>query len=468
MNSFCKMLSLQNQFCVIHLTHNSTMRIVIVGAGAVGTYLAKYLSGEQMDIFIIDKDADKLTMLDSEYNLMTVEGDGLEFSTLRRAEVQRCDLVVAVTDATESNIVICGIAKSMGAKLTVARVDRQDYIEPENLKVLRAMGVDNAIFPEYLLGKGIIEALKHPWTRNWYEFNGGKMILAGLRIAENAPIAGKYLRDLSVGERFFHVVAIRRHFRTLIPDGNSRLLPNDILYVTTTASNQERLAQIAGKRLFNIKNVLIAGSGRTVEMTLNMASKMFKFTVIDENVERVQKLANLYPDCDAIIGDVSEPTALEEAGVESADAFVSLSKISESNILSCLVAKDMGIRKTVARIEHPYFLNMGESFHIGTIINKQMLMANTICQLLIDSGSVSSKCLILPDADMLRLEIKAGTKITSVPVKDLKIPKTITFAGVLRDGHSELVTGNTVLKEGDNVLVVCLSGGIHEARQLFE
>lgn len=444
------------------------MRIVIVGAGAVGTHLAKYLSGEQMDIFVVDKDADKLALLDSEYNLMTVEGDGLEFSTLRRAEVRACDLVVAVTGATESNIVICGIAKSMGAGHTVARVDRQDYIEPENQKALRMMGVDNAIFPEYLLGKGIIEALKHPWTRNWYEFNGGKMIMAGLRVAENAPIANKYLRGLSEGERFFHVVAVRRHFRTLIPDGNTQLLPNDILYVTTTASNQDKLAQIAGKHQFKIKNVIIAGSGRTVEMTLNMASKMFRFTVVDDNMERVRKLASLYPECDAILGDVSESASLDEAGLDNADAFVSLSKISESNILSCLVAKDMGIRKTVARIEHPYFLNMGESFNIGTIINKQMLMANTICQLMVDSGSVTSKCLILPDADMLRLEIKEGTKVTSAAVKDLKIPKEVTFAGVIRGGQSELVTGNTVLHAGDHVLVVCLKGGLHEARRLFD
>jgi len=443
------------------------MRIIIVGAGSVGTHLAKYLSGEQMDIFVIDKDGSKLTMLDSEYNLMTIEGDGSEFSTLRQAEAGKADLFIAVTDATERNIVICGIAKSMGAKMTVARVDRQDYLEIGNLNVLRSMGVDNAIFPEFLLGQEIIEALKHPWTRNWYEFNDEKMILVGLRLSENAPVAGKYLRDLSTGQRFFHVVAIRRHFKTLIPKGDCQLFANDILYVTITISNQEKLAYIAGKRPFETKKVVIAGSGKTVEMTLRSAPKTFKFTIIENNADRAQALIHHFPGCDVIVGEPSEPNVLEEAGVANADAFVSLTDTSEGNILSCLIAKDLGIRKTVANIEHPYFFNMGESFNIGTIINKQLLMANAIFQLMIDSGSLSTKCLVLPDADMVKLEIKPGSKIISVPVKDLKIPKEITFAGLIRYGQGELVTGLTEFQAGDLVFVVCLKGGLQKAKKLF-
>lgn len=443
------------------------MRIVVVGAGSVGTHLAKYLSGEQMDIFVVDKDAHKLSMLDSEYNLMTVLGDGSEFVTLRHAEVHKADLLIAVTDATERNIVICGIAKSMGAKMTVARVDRQDYIEPGNVEALHKMGVDNAIFPEYLIAKGIIEALKHPWTRSWYEFNYGKMIMVGLRITEKAPIAGKYLRELSPDERFFHIVVIRRRFTTLIPNGDCQLLPNDILYVTAKSEDQKRLALIAGKQPFEIKDVLISGSGKTVEMTINQAPKNLRFTVVDADLERVQNLLHHCPGCDVIVGDASEPSVLEEAGVSKADAFISLGEITEGNILSCLVAKDLGIKKTVAHIEHPYFFNMGESFNIGSIVNKQMLMANTIFQLIVDSGSFTSKCLVLPDADMLRLEIKSGSKLASAPVKDLKLPKEITFAGVIRDNQGGVITGQTQLREGDNVLVVCLKGGMQKAKQLF-
>ncbi len=443
------------------------MRITIVGAGTTGTHLAKYLSGEQMDIFIIDKDGSKLSALDSEYNLMTIKGDGTAFATLRQTEVEKCDLFIAVTDMAERNIVSCSIAKSMGAKMTVARVDRYDYIEPGNQKVLHKMGVDNAIFPEYLLAHGIIEALKHPWTRNWYEFNSGKMILVGIRLAAEAPIAGKYLRELSSGERFFHVVAIRRQFTTLIPNGNTMLAPDDILYVTTTTSRQNELAQAMGKSLFDIKQVLMAGGSKTVEMTLNSAPGNFKFTVIENDRERAGQLIRLCKNCDVIVGESSEFDVLEEAGVRRADAFVALTDSSEGNILSCITAKDLGIKKTIVHVERQHFFNMAESFNIGTIVNRQMLMANTIFQLLIDSGSLSSKCLALPDAEMVRLEIKPGSRITAGAVKDLKIPAEITFAGIIRHGESAVVTGQTQLQAGDHVLVVCLQGGLQQAKKLF-
>lgn len=443
------------------------MRIVIVGAGSTGTHLAKYLSGEKMDIYIIDKDASKLSMLDSEYNLMTIEGDGTAISTLRQADVGKSVLIIAVTDAAERNIVICGIAKSMGARMTVARVDRHDYIEHHNLEALHAMGVDNAIFPEYLLAKGINEALKHPWARNWYEFNKGEMIIVGIRLADDAPVAGKYLRDLSQKQRFFHVVAIRRHFTTLIPNGDTQLLPGDILYVTFSSSDQEKLGLMTGKHLFDIKNVLIAGGGKIVEMTLETAPKSFKFTVIDNDSGRAQELIRQYPTCDVIVGEAGDPNVLEEAGVGKADAFVSLTESSERNILTCLMAKDLGIRKTVANIEHPYFFNMGESFNIGTILNKQMQMANSIFQLMIDSESFSSKCLVLPDADVVRLEIKSESKLTSVPMKDLKIPEGITFAGYIRHNQSGVITGQTELQVGDQILVVCLKGSLKKVQKLL-
>ena len=185
------------------------------------------------------------------------------------------------------------------------------------------------------------------------------------------------------------------------------------------------------------------------------------------SIPRIRRSWGQCPGCDVIVGEASEPNVLEEAGAGEADAFVSLTESSEGNILSCLIAKDLGIRKTIANIEHPYYFNMGESFNIGTIINKQMQMANTIFQLLIDSGSFSSKCLVLPDADVVRLEIKKGSKVTSAPIKDLKIPEEITFAGYIRNGQSDVITGQTLLQAGDLALVVCLKGGLQKAQKLF-
>lgn len=444
------------------------MRITIVGAGSAGTYLAKYLSGEHMDIFIIDKDASKLAMLDAEYNLMAVLGDGTASSTLKRAEVEKCDLFLAVTEEAERNIVACGLAKSMGAKMTVSRVDRYDYMEKHYRGVLQSMGVDKVIFPEYLISKSIIESLKHAWARNWYEFNHGEMILVGVRLSANAPLSGMYLRDLPMAQRFFHVVLVRRNFITLIPKGNCQLQPNDILYITTSASRQEDVAVLAGKQLFEIKRVLIAGGDKITEMTLNNAPKHFSFTVVEKDLDRARALTRNCPNCDVIHGEPSEYEVLEEAGVKRADAFVALADTSEGNILSCLMARDMGVRKTIADVERQQFLSMAESFNIGAILNKQMLMANATFQILIDAGSLSSKCLMLPEAEVVRLEIKEGAKVTKALVKDLNIPEEITFAGLIRNGKSEVVTGHTLLVPGDHILVVCLKGSLQKAKTLFD
>jgi len=213
--------------------------------------------------------------------------------------------------------------------------------------------------------------------------------------------------------------------------------------------------------------VLIAGGNKLVETTLNIAPKNFKFMVIESDIVRARNLIFHCPECDVIVGEACEINVLYEAGISKADAFVALSDTSEGNILACLTARDLGVKKTVAHVEQQHFFNMAESFHIGSIVNEQMLMANAVFQLLIDSGSLSSKCLALPDAEMVRLEIKPGSKVTTAPVKDLKIPPEITFAGIIRDRQSMLVTGNTLLQPGDHLLVVCLQGGLQKAKNLF-
>lgn len=444
------------------------MIITIVGASTTGTYLAKYLSGEQMDIYIVDTDVNKLMALDTEYNLMTVVGDGTVFATLRQAEVEKCDLFISVTNVAERNIVACGMAKSMGAKMTVARVDRNDYLEQNNQTVIRKMGVDKVIFPESLIAQGIIESLNHSCFRFWYEFQKRELIMVGIRLEDNTPLTYKYLRDLNQYHDLFHVAVIRRDFRTLIPNGNYILKPNDILYLTTSEDQLTEVVELTGKHHYDIKRVIIARTGKITELTLEYAPKHLQFTVIEKDANMARELSRLFPAVDIINGESSEFEVLNEAGITHADAFIALEDSSEGNILSCLTAKDMGVKKSIAEVERAQFFNMAESFNIGTILNKQVLMADAVFQLLIDAGAVSQKCLVLPDAVVLRLDIKPGTKITSSQVKDLKIPEEITFAGFIRDGKARLVNGQTQFIPGDTVLVVCLQGALQKAQKLFK
>jgi trk system potassium uptake protein TrkA len=294
------------------------------------------------------------------------------------------------------------------------------------------------------------------------------MIMVGVRLSPQASLSGIFLRDLPIAQRFFHVVLVRRNFITLIPNGNCQLLPNDILYIIIPASKQEEVALLAGKQPFEIKRVLMNGGDKITEMTLNNAPRQFKFTVVENNLDRARALTRNCPNCDVIHGEPSEYEVLEEAGVRRADAFVALADTSEGNILTCLMARDLGVRKTIADVERQQFLSMAESFNIGSILNKKMLMANAVFQILIDAGSLSTKCLTLPGAEVIRLEIEKGSKITKAMVKDLHIPEEITFASLIRNGKSELVTGQTLFVPGDHILVVCLKGSLQKAKKLFD
>ena len=443
------------------------MIITIVGAGALGQHLAKYLSEEHMDIFVVDRDASKLSLLDTEHNLMTVVGDAIDIEVLRRARAEACDMFIAATEVAERNFVACGLAKSIGAKLTVARVDRVDYLAAQNREVVGRMGVDNVFFPEHLVSQGIIDSLRHSWATGWYEFNNGAMVLLGVRLEADAPLAGKLLRELSPDERVCHVAAIRRAQSTLIPNGNSRLLPGDILYVATTAANVDDVARLAGKKRRRIARVVIAGGGNTTELTVGEAGREFAFTVIEGDRARCEQLIGTTHLCDVIHGEPTEVEVLAEAGIERADAFVALSGTASENVLACLMAAGQGVGKTIAEVDRMQYVNLAESFGIDTILNRQMLVANAVFQLLIDAGAATAKCLALPGAEVVRLEIKSGSRLSGATVKDLRLPEELTFAGLIRDGKSLLVTGQTTLAEGDMVLVMCFAGALQKARKLF-
>ena len=373
-----------------------------------------------------------------------------------------------MTEVAERNFVACGLAKSIGAKMTVARVDRSDYLLPQNQEVVKRMGVDNVIFPEYLLSQSIIESLRHSWACSWYEFNKDEIVLLGVRLESEAPLAGKYLRELASINRTFHVTAIRRAQTTLIPKGNHQLLPNDILYIATTPTNLNDVAQLTGKTQRNISRVVMAGGGSTTALTVTSAANEFDFTVIEGDMNNCQRLISQTHQCNVIHGEPTEIEALVEAGTENADAFVALTKTASENVLTCLLASDLGSAKTMAEVDRKQFVNMAESFQIDTILNRQMLVANAVFQLLIDAGAASAKCLALPDAEVVKLEIKADSRLNGAIVKDLKLPEELTFAGIIRNGKGMLVTGHTQLCSGDSVLVVCFAGALHKARKLFK
>ena len=205
------------------------MKIVIAGAGEVGSHLAKLLSREEQDIILVDKDADKLATIDANYNLMTLRGSPTSFTALRNARVEDCDLFIAVTPYETSNVTACAIAKKFGAKKTVARIDNYEFMVEQNRDFFTSLGVDYLIYPEYLAAQEIMTALERTWVRHWFELHNGEIILVGVKLRDNARLIGMQLKELANTQQTFHVSAIKRNHETIIPRGDDRIRINDIL-----------------------------------------------------------------------------------------------------------------------------------------------------------------------------------------------------------------------------------------------
>lgn len=443
------------------------MKIVIAGAGEVGSHLARLLSRESQDIIIIDADAARVEMLDSSCNLLGLAGQPTSISTLRTAIGGYCDLFIAVTPEETSNVLACIIAKNLGAKKTVARIDNYEFMQQSNGTFFHAHGIDALIYPEYLAAIEILKSLERNWVRNWFELHDGELIVLGVKIRENAPIAYKTLREITSENHYYHVSAIKRNQETIIPGGNDKLLPNDIIYFTTKREHVEELRELCSKTKIDIRKVLIMGGSRIAVRVVAMAGDKYRFRIIELDRNRCEQLAEKCPDARITCGDARNVDLLLDEGITEMDAFIALTDSSETNILTSLTAKECGVRKTIAEVENIQFISQGENLNIGTIINKKLLASGKIFQMLLDADVESSKFMALADADVAEIEVKPKAKVTRSAVKNLDLPRDMTIAGLIRDGHGMLVSGSTTIEAGDHVLVFCLANTIHKIERLF-
>ena len=443
------------------------MKIVIAGAGEVGTHLAKLLSNEDQDIILIDSDQDSLDHIDSNYNLMTYNGSTSSFEALKEVRVDEADLYIAVTPFETRNITSCGIAKRLGAKKTVARIDNFEFLKEENKVILKQMGVDNMIYPEFLASQEIRTSLEHTWARHWGELHNGQLLLIGVKLRGESALVNKYLKDLPRENRFFHIAAIKRNHETIIPGGNDIILENDIVYFITDKVHLDSVRELCGKKNHHIRKVMIMGGSRIAIRFSLLNSDRFQIKIIDPDMDLCEELAHRLPNCEIVHGDARDIDLLRDNRISQYDAFIALSDSSETNILSCLTAKEFGIKKTVAEVENLQFLSQAENLNIGTAINKKLLASSRIFKLLLDADENNSKTLALADAEVAELVVKPGAKVTKSKVKDLKLPSGMTLAAVVHNNECSLVSGDTLIEAGDSVVVFCLRGSIHKVEKLF-
>lgn len=437
------------------------MKVVIVGAGAVGTHLSKLLSREHQDCILIDDDEERLSSL-TEYDVMTYQASPTSIHALKEAGVQHADLFVGVTPEESININACILAHALGAKKTVARIDNYEYLSAENQTFFKELGIDSLIYPEVLAAIDITNGLKLSWVRQRWDVHGGALILLGIKLRESAEILNQPLKDLCGPDDPYHIVAIKRNDDTIIPGGLDELHVNDLAYFMTTKEYIPYIRKIVGKEHYtDVKNVIIMGGGKTaVRAALNIPNYM-SVKIIEKNNQRCEKLNELLDNEEAMIihGDGRDLGLLEEEGIRNTQAFVALTDNAETNILACLTAKKLGVRKTVALVENLDYVNMAESLDIGTIINKKTIAASHIYQMMLDADVDNLRSLMVVDAEVAEFTAAPDSRVTKRAVKDLGLPFGVTIGGLVRNGVGMLVNGNSRIEAGDAVMVFC-----HEAK----
>ncbi len=445
------------------------MKIIIAGAGSVGTHLAKLLSREKHDIILMDDDEEKLSTLGSNFDLMTIAASPTSIKGLEGVGTKDADLFIAVTPDESRNMTTCMLANNLGAKKTVARIDNYEYLLPRNKEFFRKLGVDSLIYPEMLAAKEIVSSIRMSWVRQWWEFCGGALILIGTKMREKAEILNIPLHQLGGPGLPYHIVAIKRGGETLIPRGNDAIHLYDIVYFTTTRKYLPYIRKITGKEDYvDVRNVMVMGGSRIAVRTAQFVPDYMQVKIIDNNLNRCNRLAEILDDKTMVInGDGRDMDLLLEEGLQNTEAFVALTGNSETNILACVAAKRMGVGKTVAEVENIDYISMAESLDIGTVINKKMIAASHIYQMMLDADVSNVKCLTFADADVAEFIVKEGALITRHQVKDLGLPKGTTIGGLIRNGEGIVVMGNTLIKPGDHVVVFCRSMMIKKIENFF-
>lgn len=445
------------------------MKIIIAGAGAVGTHLAKLLSREKQDIILIDDSEERLSSLNTNFDLMTVVASPTSIKGLTEVRAGEADLFIAVTPDESRNMTACMLANNLGAQKTVARIDNYEYLLPKHKEFFQRLGVDSLIYPEMLAAKEIVSSIRMSWVRQWWEFCGGALILIGAKMRQEAEILDIPLYKLGGPELPYHVVAIKRGNETLIPRGDDSIQLNDIVYFTTTRKYVPYIRKITGKENYaDVRNVMIMGGSRIAVRTAQYVPDYMQVKIIDNDLDRCNRLTELLDDKTMIInGDGRDMDLLIEEGLKNTEAFVALTGNSETNILACLAAKRMGVSKTVAEVENIDYIGMAESLDIGTVINKKMIAASHIYQMMLDADVSNVKCLTFANADVAEFTVKEGSRITKHLVKDLGLPKGTTIGGLIRQGEGVVVMGNTQIQAGDHVVVFCLSMMIKKIEKYF-
>ena len=448
------------------------MKIIIAGAGEVGFHLAKLLSYESQEITLIDTDKDSLSYADTHLDIKVVRGDATSIAILKESNVVNCDLFIAVTASETTNITVCVLAKQLGAKKTIARITNTEFINHKDEVGFTKFGIDELISPESLAASEIELSLKQSSFNDTYEFEEGALAMMGLTLSKTASFVGKTVKQAAeiFPEIHFIPIAIQRFGTqfTIIPRGNTIFKRGDHVVFITSEGGAEELCKLTGKSNSEIKNVMILGGSQIgYKSARDLSEKGFNVKLFEANKERAFDIADDLPEVLVIQSDGRNVDVLDEESISDMDAFIAVGANSETNIMSCLVAKSKGVKKTVALVENMDYFELSHSVGIETLINKKLLAANNIFRYIRKGEVVAMTKLSNMNAELLEFEVKASSSICNKYIRKIDFPRSAIIGGVVRNGEGMIALGDFKIQEGDRVVVCSLLQSIKGVEKLF-
>ncbi|MBQ8204275.1 MAG: Trk system potassium transporter TrkA [Alistipes sp.] len=445
------------------------MKIVIAGAGDMGTHLAKMLSGNGHDLTVVDVDPKALVEVGNLVDVVTVEGDTTQFSVLRKSGVRRCDLFIAVRSVENDNILSAVMAKQLGAKKAIARVDSSEYLEPNSKEVFIDMGIDYLFYPEQIAAREVINLLGHTSSTEYVDFAAGKLSMVAFRLELTSPLLGRTVIDPEYNDEDleYRIVAIVRGSKTIIPSRDERFEEEDMVYAITRHNATHRVVELSGRREVEIRNMMILGGSRIGVRIANELQDDVNIKLVDYDADKAFRLAEMLDKTLIINEDGRDTEAMMEEDLSGMDAFVAVTGRSETNILAAMLAKRMGVKKVIAEVENINYISLAESIGVDTIINKKLVTASNIFRFTMTTEVQTIKCLTGSQAEVMEFIVKPNSPATKERIRDLGLPEGSIIGGVVRGDRVFIAVDDTQINAYDRVVVFAMPEAVMSVAEFF-
>lgn len=445
------------------------MKIVIAGAGDMGTHLAKMLSGNGHDLTVVDVDSKALVEVGNLVDVVTVEGDTTQFSVLRKAGVRKCDLFIAVRSVENDNILSAVMAKNLGAKKAIARVDSNEYLEPNSKEIFIDMGIDYIFYPEQIAAREVINLLGHTSSTEYVDFAAGKLSMVAFRLELTSPLLGRNVQhvEYSDDDLEYRVVAIVRGSKTIIPNSDERFEEEDMVYAITRHNATHKVVELSGRKEVEIRNMMILGGSRIGVRIANELQNEVNVKLVDYDADKAYRLAEMLDKTLIINEDGRDTEAMMEEDLSNMDAFVAVTGRSETNILAAMLAKRMGVKKVIAEVENINYISLAESIGVDTIINKKLVTASNIFRFTMTTEVQTIKCLTGSQAEVMEFIVKPNSPATKEPIRDLGLPDDSIIGGVVRGDRVFIAVDDTQINAYDRVVVFAMPDVVMRVAEFF-